>query len=446
MKNIRFWIRFFTTFWKKFKLLLLLGVFLGIAFFLVLPLFKPLLINFQEGNRIGIVGRYSIEELPLEIQSKISQGLTSIDEGGNVHPALASNWEAKDEGKEWVFFLSDKKWQVGLQIKATDINYKFSDVSVEVIDDRTIKFTLKEPFSPFPSIVSRPIFKRGLLGAGDWKVVKINSISGGRYLESLKLINTKTNRIESYKFFPTEDVAKTALKLGEVDDLENMSSGEFKDWNNLSIQANSREDMYVGLFINNEDPILSDKSLRQALAYAINKSSFSGERAISPISPLSWAFNPQVKQYPYNVSRAKELYETLPKEQRKDMTLKLETTPALLDTAEKIKSNWENIGIKTQIQTSGSPPEDFQILLAIQSIPPDPDQYSFWHSTQIATNITRYKTSKESQRIDKLLEDGRKTLDLEERKKIYMDFQRFLLEDSPVIFLYRPTTYTISRK
>ncbi|OGY07279.1 MAG: hypothetical protein A3D24_03080 [Candidatus Blackburnbacteria bacterium RIFCSPHIGHO2_02_FULL_39_13] len=446
MKNIRFWIRFFTTFWKKFKLLLLLGVFLGIAFFLVLPLFKPLLINFQEGNRIGIVGRYSIEELPLEIQSKISQGLTSIDEGGNVHPALASNWEAKDEGKEWVFFLSDKKWQDGLQIKATDINYKFSDVSVEVIDDRTIKFTLKEPFSPFPSIVSRPIFKRGLLGAGDWKVVKINSISGGRYLESLKLINTKTNRIESYKFFPTEDVAKTALKLGEVDDLENMSSGEFKDWNNLSIQANSREDMYVGLFINNEDPILSDKSLRQALAYAINKSSFSGERAISPISPLSWAFNPQVKQYPYNVSRAKELYETLPKEQRKDMTLKLETTPALLDTAEKIKNNWENIGIKTQIQTSGSPPEDFQILLAIQSIPPDPDQYSFWHSTQIATNITRYKTSKESQRIDKLLEDGRKTLDLEERKKIYMDFQRFLLEDSPVIFLYHPITYSISRK
>ena len=446
MKNIRFWIRFFTTFWKKFKLLLLLGVFWGIAFFLVLPLFKPLLINFQEGNRIGIVGRYSIEELPLEIQSKISQGLTSIDEGGNVHPALASNWEAKDEGKEWVFFLSDKKWQDGLQIKATDINYKFSDVSVEVIDDRTIKFTLKEPFSPFPSIVSRPIFKRGLLGAGDWKVVKINSISGGRYLESLKLINTKTNRIESYKFFPTEDVAKTALKLGEVDDLENMSSGEFKDWNNLSIQANSREDMYVGLFINNEDPILSDKSLRQALAYAINKSSFSGERAISPISPLSWAFNPQVKQYPYNVSRAKELYETLPKEQRKDMTLKLETTPALLDTAEKIKNNWENIGIKTQIQTSGSPPEDFQILLAIQSIPPDPDQYSFWHSTQIATNITRYKTSKESQRIDKLLEDGRKTLDLEERKKIYMDFQRFLLEDSPVIFLYHPITYSISRK
>ena len=305
---------------------------MGIAFFLVLPLFKPLLINFQEGNRIGIVGRYSIEELPLEIQSKISQGLTSIDEGGNVHPALASNWEAKDEGKEWVFFLSDKKWQDGLQIKATDINYKFSDVSVEVVDDRTIKFTLKEPFSPFPSIVSRPIFKRGLLGAGDWKVVKINSISGGRYLESLKLINTKTNRIESYKFFPTEDVAKTALKLGEVDDLENMSSGEFKDWNNLSIQANSREDMYVGLFINNEDPILSDKSLRQALAYAINKSSFSGERAISPISPLSWAFNPQVKQYPYNVSRAKELYETLPKEQRKDMTLKLETTPTLFYT------------------------------------------------------------------------------------------------------------------
>lgn len=447
MKNIRFWVRFLATFWKKFKLLLLLGTVIGTFFFLLLPKVKPLLSNFSQGNKIGVVGRYSIEELPFEIQSKISQGLTSVSKSGEIEPGLATSWESQNEGREWIFKIGNYKWQDGTSVRASDINYKFSDVAVQIVDDKTIKFTLKDSFSPFPSIVGRPIFKRGLLGTSEWKVAKITSISSGRYLESIKLENVKNGIIESYKFFPNEDAARTAFKLGEIDELQDLSDlKDLKDWKNVKVTSVNREDMYVGLFINNEDPILSDKSLRQALAYAINKSSFVGERAISPISPTSWAFNPQVKPYQFNTARAKELLDTIPKEQKENLLIKLVTTPALLATADKIKADWENIGIKAQIQVSNTPPEDFQTLLAIQPIPPDPDQYSFWHSTQDTTNITRYKNSKESQRIDKLLEDGRRTLDQEERKKIYMDFQRFLVEDSPVIFLYHPITYMISRK
>jgi peptide/nickel transport system substrate-binding protein len=122
------------------------------------------------------------------------------------------------------------------------------------------------------------------------------------------------------------------------------------------------------------------------------------------------------------------------------------TTPALLPIAEKIKGDWAAIGVNTNIQVSNTPPQNFQTLLAIQAIPSDPDQYSFWHSTQSASNITNYHNSKESQRIDKLLEDGRRTLDQDERKKIYLDFQRFLVEDCPVIFLYHPVTYTIEKQ
>ena len=48
------------------------------------------------------------------------------------------------------------------------------------------------------------------------------------------------------------------------------------------------------------------------------------------------------------------------------------------------------------------------------------------HSNQTATNISNYQNP----RIDKLLEDGRAELTLVERSKIYLDFQRFLLEDS----------------
>ncbi|MCG2691827.1 hypothetical protein L6272_03300, partial [Microgenomates group bacterium] len=94
---------------------------------------------------------------------------------------------------------------------------------------------------------------------------------------------------------------------------------------------------------------------------------------------------------------------------------------------------------KVKIVNSIDP--DFQALLVAQEIPLDPDQHALWHSTQ-DTNITHYSDLK----IDKLLEDGRKISDQAKRKEIYQDFQRFLLEDSPAIFLSYPTTYTISRK
>jgi peptide/nickel transport system substrate-binding protein len=66
-----------------------------------------------------------------------------------------------------------------------------------------------------------------------------------------------------------------------------------------------------------------------------------------------------------------------------------------------------------------------------------------WHSSQIQiNNISKNKNV----RIDKLLEDGRKTNDLEERKKIYADFQKYLLEDPPAAFLYFPYEFTVARK
>jgi len=85
-------------------------------------------------------------------------------------------------------------------------------------------------------------------------------------------------------------------------------------------------------------------------------------------------------------------------------------------------------------------PTDYQIFLGDFSIPKDPDQYTLWHS-EGPDNITHYKDL----RIDKLLEDGRKTIDVNQRKSIYDDFQKFLLEDAPAVFLYYPNEYTITR-
>ncbi|MBI3396972.1 hypothetical protein HY045_00690 [Candidatus Woesebacteria bacterium] len=132
----------------------------------------------------------------------------------------------------------------------------------------------------------------------------------------------------------------------------------------------------------------------------------------------------------------------LPKEAKKNLEINLYTTEALLPIAEKIASDWKALGAKPHVKVTTGVPDDYDAFLAIFDSPIDPDQYSVWHSTQTDTNISKYKSPK----VDKLLEDGRIELNQENRKKIYLDFQRFLLEDSPAIFLYNPVFYDVLRK
>jgi peptide/nickel transport system substrate-binding protein len=172
-----------------------------------------------------------------------------------------------------------------------------------------------------------------------------------------------------------------------------------------------------------------------------SKKSSLGERALSPVSANSWAYNPQVKEYAFDQDRAKEILKEIPQEVIKAADIKLVTTSILLEKAEAISKNWSKLGIKSSVQVTSVVPGEFQAYLTILDLPNDPDQYPLWHSTQTQTNISKYSNP----RIDKLLEDGRVTEDLEERRKIYLDFQRFILEDVPAAFLYNPVYYTISK-
>ena len=122
-------------------------------------------------------------------------------------------------------------------------------------------------------------------------------------------------------------------------------------------------------------------------------------------------------------------------------SLTLSTFAEFVPLAEKIAKDWTDLGITTRVKVESGIPQSYQALLAAQDIPLDPDQYPLWHSTQTQTNITRYGNPK----IDKLLEDGRKEIDMENRKKIYYDFQRYLVEDVPAIFLFHPTSYRVWR-
>lgn len=440
-KKIRFWTHLVRAFSGRHKTILAFSFLIGAFFFFLLPKFLDFLPKSQKTKTIGLVGRYRLESLPEEIQNEISQGLTQINEDGTVAPALAKEWIVEDNGKTYIFKLAeDHFWHDKTAVMAKDINYNFKDVTLEIQDSTTIKFQLQEPFAPFPVVVSRPLFKRGLVGTGPYKVTKV--ARSGEFVETIFLESqNKKNPNLKYRFYPTEASAKTALKLGEVKKLENIvNSSGFEDWQNIEVNPQIKLDRYLALFFDTSKSYLGEKNFRQALAYALPKEK-EKQRVLGPISSTSWAYNSDLKPYEYDLENAQKLLEKVVEKEKK-ITLRLATNPSLLIEAEKIRKAWEPLGVKTEIEAMTSPTMDFEILLAIQEIPADPDQYSLWHSTQQVANITRFN----NKRIDALLEEGRKTLDVEKRKKIYFDFQRYLAEEIPAIFLYHHVVYTISRK
>ena len=437
-RKLRYYTRLTYAFLSRFKGLLIIGFLIGLAIFFVSAYLIPRYFGFQK-IRIGVTGRFTIDNLPDEITHQISSGLTYINNNGEIEPAIASNWYTHDKGKTWTFEINEgATWQNSENITSSDIKYTFSDVTVSYPNDNTIEFKLNDEYAPFPYVVSRPVFKSGLLGTSDWNVtdIKLN----GNFIQELSIKNGKSIKI--YKFYPTEESTKMALKLGSIDQIAQVyDPAPFQNWNTLKIEESESTYNIVTLFFNTQDKYLSEKSLRQALYYAIQKDDYKDQRAAGPIPPLSWAYNPQIKTYDYNPERAKELVGDLPEELKTDLNIQLVTTPSLLAVAEKIVQDWKNVGIESHLLVSSTIPTEFQVFLAIFDPPTDPDQYSTWHSTQTSTNISRYKNP----RIDKLLEDGRIALDMEERRKIYLDFQRFLLEDVPAAFLYYPRVFKISR-
>ena len=174
MFNLRYIIRLIGAFFSRFKVLILICIGLGIAFFFLLKFLLPSLTAAQT-TRIGLTGRYTLSTLPSSILNQIGNGLTKLDANGNVEPSLASSWETPDKGKTWVFTLKDNQyWQDGKKVISSSINYQFSDLVIDRPDDKTIVFNLQNPYSAFPSVVSRPTFKSGLLGTGEYRVTNIS--------------------------------------------------------------------------------------------------------------------------------------------------------------------------------------------------------------------------------------------------------------------------------
>lgn len=422
--------------------------FLGLAtFFLLLLGFTylvPKLAIFKK-DTIGIVGSYTVDTIPDSILHDLSRGLTSVDDTEHVHPDLASSWDIQDDGKTYVFHLRhDVKFTDGTNFTSSDIIMHFSDVSVKTQDKYTIIFHLKDPYAPFLVSVSRPIFKKGFIGVGSYRIrdIKLNT----SFIQTVTLELVKNTALaKTYQFYPSEDSLKIAFALGEITKMQDLHNIDFKSttfnsFSNASVQRYTEYHQLVAVFYNYLDKDFSDKKLRDALSYALPNSFSEGERAHSPLSPRSWAYQ-EDNQHVQDLTHAKLLLEASGFTSSNAPTFTITALTKYKDIAQAVQKSWENVGVHTKIQYVESLPDRFQIYLGDFLLSRDPDQYSLWHSAEV-NNITRYKNL----RIDKLLEDGRKTIDSDKRTKIYADFQKYLMDDQPATFLYFPYLYTVTRK
>lgn len=393
-----------------------------------------------------MAGSYSVNTLPVSILSQVSRGLTSISGDGNVKPDLANSWKIENDGKTYVFTLrEDIKFSDGSKLTSNDVNYNFSDVTVEKPDKQTVVFKLKEVYSPFLVTASRPIFKKGLVGIGEYKVKDIRL--NGNFVKTLSLVSVKNQfKVRAYQFYPTFDALAMTYALGETTKITGFSSSQFKNgsfasFSNTKIEKITNYEKLVTLFYNTQDKILSDKKIRNSLAYAIPDNFASGERTNVPFVPKSWANQRGMFDSKQDFAHARILLSASDvATSGAALTLEIKTLPKYQKTAEEIAKSWKEIGIETKITAVNSRPTVFQIFLGDFTVHKDPDQYSLWHS-RAQNNITNLN----NKRIDKLLEDGRKTIDLNERKKIYTDFQKYLLDEAPSSFLYFPYEYEITR-
>ena len=390
---------------------------------------------------------------------------------------MAESIEIKDN-TQYIFKLKKNiRWHDGKKFSADDVVHtisivqnqlydslateSFRDVEVKKIDDHTVLFKLKEPFAPFLTTTTLGIIPKHIpltdykpIGTGDFHFIRLGD-------EEVTLENSSIRL--NFQFYPNEETALLALKLGEVHALSLSRKGlsEIKDWKKYRIESPILPYRLLTLFYNTKESQLKEKNVRQALTYAIDKndivkssSGLKGKVAANSYAFLETLQTGTKEKYTYNLEKANtlltaegwELKEGKRIKDGKQLSLAITTLAdqEFEETATKIKLSWEKLGIDVVVTAvSGSelknqivPNRIFTVLLSTLLLNSDPDQYVIWHTTQASEgNVSGISSPK----LDKLLEDARKTLDPKVRTEKYQEFSKHLLDESPAVFIYYPS-------
>ena len=222
---------------------------------------------------------------------------------------------------------------------------------------------------------------------------------------------------------------------------------------------------YTYMGYNLRHPLFKERRVRQALAMAVDKEEIvkgvllgQGLPAIGPYNPNTWVYNRAIADYPFDPAQARALLAEagwrdtdgdgwLDKDGRpfSFTILTNQGNDQRLKTAVIIQNRLKQVGVEVRIRAvewatflrEFVDKGRFEAVILGWSITQDPDVYDVWHSSKAepgGLNFVGYADPE----ADALLEQGRRTLDQEQRKRYYDRFQEILHRDQPYMFLYVP--------
>lgn len=433
MKTLRFSILYSLTLLKRYWVEA--GIVIGLIILAIFGLIRFHNSFFRKTVTEGLVGTYTVDQLPVTVTSLLSGSLVKLDSAGLPKPDLVESWQSSGDAKEYIFKLKPNLyWSDGTSIKSSNISLALEGADIETPDDQTIDIKLSDSYSFLPELLTKPIFKKdSQTGVGPYHISGIDYSPNSVFIQKLTLDSGR----EEYprliiRFYSDEKTALDAIRMGEVESVLGLGNdGGLSSLVPFVTTSKANYSSLVTIFYNTKDPVLSDRNFRLALSFAAPQIK-NETTALTSFPQASWAFNPDVRDYLDNPDQAKSYFDKV--KDGKTTTITLTCTSSLQNIGQQVVDAWNNQGIKAVLKVESGIPQNFQALLITQDIPLSPDQYSLWHSTQSDTNFSKIS----SPRIDKDLEDGRKLPSIDDRKAQYADFQKVLLDESPATFLYFP--------
>ncbi|MBI2304049.1 MAG: ABC transporter substrate-binding protein [Chloroflexi bacterium] len=415
------------------------------------------------------------------------QGLLSQDAKGNLVPALALSYEVPEPTVVVWKLRKGVKFHDGTDFNAQAVKVNAdrllnpeskmrrrsrlttSAKSADVIDDYTVKYNLVPPgaasifslasvvdlgmVSPTAMKENKNDFRQRGVGTGPFEFhewVLDNRVAIKKFVNYWDKGRPYLDQVIS-RVVPDQTVANTMLKAGELDllpELEPKDVAVLKTDPNLEVQlavATSR----MELMLDHREGPFKNKALRQALAYAIDKESiakgvFMGQNPVAQgfFAPSLWVHNPNIRGYPYDLAKAKEKLKEGGAPDGFSFTVILGTERATdMMMAEAMKEMLAKAGIKLELMvveqaqvssfwsTKGKVPPHARISESGSgTIDPHQIMESNMHPAWGSQPQARIAEASDKA-LEAMLVKANATYDREERKKLYWEIEKKVVED-----------------
>ena len=382
------------------------------------------------------------------------------------------------------------------QFPGTVLNQSWKDIIATAIDSNHVRFALPGHNAGFLANLELLDILPGHLLAGKPMAElasaspNLNPVGTGPF----RLVTNLGDRIQlernpfawrrpwldtmTIRSFPSQAAALDALDRGQIDGLANLTpSGAAQEQANKQVTVlGASTYQYAELLFNlkSDEPYFQDVKVRQAIARAIDRNAIIrdvlGGQAVPDDGPIprsiSWAYDSAAQQPAYDPTAAGKLLDdagwALVNGIRTKGTVTLSfgltvssDVPPYERVAAKVADQLAQVGIVAEVRpvTTASlihdylNPRTFDLTLTAFDNGPDPDVYTFWHSSQSHAGGFNFSGMKKNVFIDSDLEAGRNTLDLTARSKAYVTFQEDFAKEIPAVFLYSPRyVVAISRR